>query len=66
MIIKRFINGKPVVDTEVSQPLPSVVDTGKNSPKAPIKSPIPNIPTRTPAPTPSPAPKKRGCGCGRK
>ncbi len=54
MIIKRFINGKPVEEI-VNTPQPPAVTQPKKTPTPPAPKPIP----------PS-APARKGCGCGRK
>jgi len=62
MIVKRYINGKPVLVTEIDVPIgpPPVQSTPTPvTKKAPEKSKVVS------APKPAPS-KKKGCGCGAK
>lgn len=64
MIVKRYINGKPVITTEVdapSYPPPSINNPEEK--KSPVRTK--SLPSSAPG-SPAPAKKAGGCGCGRK
>lgn len=61
MIVKRYINGKPVIvtdDIEVPIGVPPIPSTPVAPKRLPTKSKIIKAPAISP--------KKKGCGCGKK
>ena len=65
MIVKRYVNGKPVITTELDAPIsppPIPLETVSQ----PTQKKIPEKTKVVNSPSPSPAPAKKGCGCGRK
>jgi hypothetical protein len=58
MIIKRYINGRPLPtsDNKPKEATPAKKQTVKPNNAPPAQLPVPNAPVK----------KKGGCGCGRK